>query len=95
VGLEIKIMITFSRTDPVNAFTPLYSASLAEAAQRFSGSTPGLYASSVPVFASTVGDRPGRALLPTTAIDTSRALIRKPSNSTHLAALAVSAASSD
>jgi signal transduction histidine kinase len=74
VGLEIKIVDYRSFTnDPVNAFTPLYSASLADgrsAVQRIDSKD--LYASSVPVFAST-----GEAIalieahLPTKAIDTS------------------------
>jgi signal transduction histidine kinase len=74
VGLEIKIIDYRSFTnDPVNDFTPLYSASLADgrsAVQRINSKD--LYASSVPVFAST-----GEAIalieahLPTTAIDTS------------------------
>jgi signal transduction histidine kinase len=74
VGIEIKIVDYRSYTnDPVNAFTPLYSASLADgrsAVQRINSKE--LYASSVPVFAST-----GEAIalieahLPTTAIDTS------------------------
>jgi signal transduction histidine kinase len=73
VGLEIKIVDYRSFTnDPVNAFTPLYSASLADgrsAVQRINSRD--LYAASVPVFAST-----GEAIalieahLPTTAIDT-------------------------
>lgn len=72
VGLEIKIIDYRSFTnDPVNAFTPLYSASLADgrsAVQRINSKE--LYASSVPVFAST-----GEAIalieahLPTKAID--------------------------
>lgn len=74
VGLEIKINDYRDFTnDPVNAFTPLYSASLADgrsAVQRINSKD--LYASSVPVFAST-----GEAIalieahLPTTAIDSS------------------------
>jgi signal transduction histidine kinase len=74
VGLEVKIIDYRSFTnDPVNAFTPLYSASLADgrsAVQRIDSKS--LYAASVPVFAST-----GEAIalieahLPTTAIDTS------------------------
>jgi signal transduction histidine kinase len=74
VGLEIKLIDYRSFTnDPVNAFTPLYSASLADgrsAVQRIN--TKDLYAASVPVFAST-----GEAIallqadLPTNAIDTS------------------------
>jgi signal transduction histidine kinase len=74
VGLEIKLVDYRSFTnDPVNAFTPLYSASLADgrsAVQRIDSKA--LYASSVPVFAST-----GEAIalieahLPTDAIDSS------------------------
>jgi signal transduction histidine kinase len=74
VGLEIKIIDYRSYTnEPVNAFTPLYSASLADgrsAVQRVDAKQ--LYASSVPIFAST-----GEAIalieahLPTAAIDTS------------------------
>jgi signal transduction histidine kinase len=81
VGLEIKIVDYRSFTnDPVNAFTPLYSASLADgrsAVQRID--SKGVYASSVPVFAST-GEAIAlvEALLPTAAIDTSAGhLIRK------------------
>ena len=81
VGLEIKIIDYRSFTnDPVNAFTPLYSASLADgrsAVQRID--SKGIYASSVPVFAST-GEAIAlvEALLPTTAIDSSAGrLIRK------------------
>jgi signal transduction histidine kinase len=81
VGVEIKIVDYRSYTsDPVNAFTPLYSASLADgrsAVQRINSKE--LYASSVPVFAST-----GEAIalieahLPTTAIDSlAGRLIRK------------------
>jgi hypothetical protein len=72
VGLEIRIIDYRAFTnDPVNAFTPLYSASLADgrsAVQRID--SKGLYASSVPVFAST-GEAIAlvEALLPTTAID--------------------------
>jgi signal transduction histidine kinase len=74
VGLDIKLVDYRSFTsDPVNAFTPLYSASLADgrsAVQRIDSQD--LYASSVPVFAST-----GEAIalieahLPTDAIDSS------------------------
>jgi signal transduction histidine kinase len=74
VGLQINIIDYRSFTnDPVNAYTPLYSASLADgrsAVQRIDSKE--LYASSVPVFAST-----GEAIalveaeLPTTAIDSS------------------------
>jgi len=81
VGLEIHIIDYRSFTnDPVNAFTPLYSASLADgrsAVQRIN--SKGIYASSVPVFAST-GEAIAlvEALLPTTAIDSSAGrLIRK------------------
>jgi signal transduction histidine kinase len=74
VGLDVKLVDYRSFTnDPVNAFTPLYSASLADgrsAVQRIDAQ--GVYASSVPVFAST-GEAIAliEALLPTTAIDTS------------------------
>ncbi|HEX6508539.1 MAG TPA: HAMP domain-containing protein, partial [Chloroflexota bacterium] len=74
VGLDIKIIDYRSFTnDPVNAFTPLYSASLADgrsAVQRIDSRD--LYASSVPVFAST-GEAIAlvEAQLPTTAIDSS------------------------
>lgn len=74
VGLEINIIDYRSFTnDPVNAFTPLYSASLADgrsAVQRIDSKS--LYASSVPVFAST-GEAIAlvEAQLPTTAIDSS------------------------
>ncbi len=74
VGLEIKIVDYRSYTnDPVNALTPLYSASLADgrsAVQRIDSKE--VYASSVPVFAST-----GEAIalveahLSTAAIDSS------------------------
>jgi signal transduction histidine kinase len=81
VGLDIKLVDYRSFTnDPVNDFTPLYSASLTDgrsAVQRVN--SRGLYASSVPVFAST-----GEAIalieadLPTDAIDSSAGrLIRK------------------
>jgi signal transduction histidine kinase len=72
VGVEIKIIDYRSFTnDPVNAFTPLYSASLADgrsAVQRINSQD--LYASSVPVFAST-GEAIAliKAQLPTKAID--------------------------
>jgi len=72
VGVEIKIIDYRSFTnDPVNAFTPLYSASLADgrsAVQRINSED--LYASSVPVFAST-GEAIAliKAQLPTKAID--------------------------
>lgn len=74
VGLEIKIVDYRSFTsDPVNAFTPLYSASLADgrsAVQRIDSQS--MYASSVPVFAST-GEAIAliKAQLPTAAIDSS------------------------
>jgi len=74
VGLEIKLIDYRAFTnDPVNAFTPLYSASLADgrsAVQRIN--TKDLYAASVPVFAST-GEAIAllQANLPTNAIDTS------------------------
>jgi signal transduction histidine kinase len=74
VGLDVKIVDYRSFTnDPVNAFTPLYSAALADgrsAVQRINAQ--GVYASCVPVFAST-GEAVAlvEALLPTTAIDTS------------------------
>jgi signal transduction histidine kinase len=81
VGLDVKLVDYRSFTDdPVNAFTPLYSAALADgrsAVQRIDAQ--GVYASSVPVFAST-GEAIAliEALLPTTAIDTSAGhLIRK------------------
>ena len=74
VGLDVKIVDYRSfTTDPVNAFTPLYSAALADgrsAVQRIN--SQGVYASSVPVFAST-GEAIALidALLPTASIDTS------------------------
>lgn len=81
VGLDIKIIDYRSFTnDPVNAFTPLYSASLADgrsAVQRVD--VKATYASSVPIFAST-GEAIAliQAQLPTAAIDTSAGrLIRK------------------
>ena len=73
VGLEIKLIDYRSFTnDPVNAFTPLYSAALADgrsAVQRINSQS--VYASSVPVFAST-GEAIAliEVLLPTAAIDT-------------------------
>jgi signal transduction histidine kinase len=73
VGIEVKLVDYRSfTTDPVNAFTSLYSAALADgrsAVQRIN--SQGLYASAVPVFAST-GEAIAliEALLPTTAIDT-------------------------
>ncbi len=74
VGLEINIVDYRSFTnDPVNAFTPLFSASLADgrsAVQRIEAR--GLYASSVPIFAST-GEAIAliEAQLPTASIDSS------------------------
>ena len=72
VGVEIKIVDYRAFTnDPVNDFTPLYSASLADgrsAVQRINSQD--LYAASVPVFAST-GEAIAliRSQLPTKAID--------------------------
>jgi signal transduction histidine kinase len=94
VGLEIKLLDYRSFTnDPVNAYTPLYSAALADgrsAVQRIA--SKGQYAASVPVFAST-GEAIAllQALLPTDAIDSSSGrLIRKLLVTTLiLAALAV------
>jgi signal transduction histidine kinase len=81
VGLDITLVDYRSFTnDPVNAFTPLYSASLADgrsAVQRIDSRE--LYASSVPVFAST-GEAIAliEAYLPTNAIDSSAGrLVRK------------------
>ena len=74
VGLEVKLVDYRSFTnDPVNAFTPLYSAALADgrsAVQRINSQD--VYASTVPVFAST-GEAIAliEVLLPTAAIDTS------------------------
>ena len=74
VGLDVKLVDYRSFTsDPVNAFTPLYSAALADgrsAVQRIN--SQGLYASCIPVFAST-GEAIAliEVLLPTAAIDTS------------------------
>jgi len=74
VGVDVKLVdYRAFTTDPVNAFTPLYSAALADgrsAVQRIN--SQGVYASCVPVFAST-GEAVAlvEALLPTTAIDTS------------------------
>jgi signal transduction histidine kinase len=74
VGLEVKIIDYRSFTnDPVNAFTPLYSAALADgrsAVQRIN--SQGVYASCAPMFAST-GEAIAliEVLLPTAAIDTS------------------------
>jgi signal transduction histidine kinase len=73
VGLEVKLVDYRSFTnDPVNEFTSLYSAALADgrsAVQRIN--SQGLYASCVPVFAST-GEAIAliEVLLPTAAIDT-------------------------
>lgn len=94
VGVEIKLVDYRSFTnDPVNAYTPLYSAALADgrsAVQRIT--SKGQYAASVPVFAST-GEAIAllEALLPTDAIDSSSSrLIRKLLVTTLiLAALAV------
>jgi signal transduction histidine kinase len=73
VGIDVKLVDYRSYTnDPVNAFTPLYSAALADGrAAVLRISSQGVYASSVPVFAST-GEAIAliEALLPTTAIDT-------------------------
>jgi len=94
VGVEIRLVDYRSYTnDPVNAFTPLYSASLADghsAVQRID--SKGLYASSVPLFSST-----GEAIaliqadLPTAAIDSStgRLIRRLLVTALILAALAV------
>ena len=74
VGLDIRFVDYRSYTnDPVNAFTPLYSASLADgrsAVQRIESEE--VYAASVPVFAST-GEAIAllEARLPTAAIDSS------------------------
>jgi signal transduction histidine kinase len=74
VGLDVKLIDYRSFTnDPVNAFTPLYSAALADgrsAVQRVNSQA--VYASCVPVFAST-GEAIAliEVLLPTAAIDTS------------------------
>jgi signal transduction histidine kinase len=74
VGLEVKLVDYRSFTnDPVNAFTPLYSAALADgrsAVQRIN--SQGVYASCIPVFAST-GEAIAliEVLLPTAAIDMS------------------------
>jgi signal transduction histidine kinase len=74
VGLEVKLVDYRSFTnDPVNAFTSLYSTALADgrsAVQRIN--SQGIYASAVPVFAST-GEAIAliEVLLPTAAIDTS------------------------
>jgi signal transduction histidine kinase len=94
VGVDVKLIDYRSFTnDPVNAFTSLYSAALADgrsAVQRID--SQGVYASAAPVFAST-GEAIAliEALLPTTAIDTSAGhLVRKLLVTTLiLAALAV------
>jgi signal transduction histidine kinase len=81
VGMKIRLVDYRSFTDdPVNAFTPLYSAALTDgrsAVQRIQ--SQGVYASTVPVFAST-GEAVAliEARLPTAAIDSSAGhLIRK------------------
>jgi len=94
VGLEIRLIDYRSFTnDPVNPYTSLYSAALADgrsAVQRINSKEQ--YASAVPVFAST-GEAIAllEALLPTDAIDSSAGrLIRKLLVTTLiLAALAV------
>jgi signal transduction histidine kinase len=72
VGLDVKLVDYRSYTnDPVNPFTPLYSAALADGRSAVLRITSqGVYASTVPVFAST-GEAIAlvEALLPTTAID--------------------------
>ncbi len=79
VGLEIKLIDYRSFTnDPVNAFTPLYSASLADgrsAVQRINSKD--LYASSVPVFAST-GE--AIALLEAQSADQRDRYLRRPAD---------------
>jgi signal transduction histidine kinase len=74
VGLDVKLIDYRSFTnDPVNAFTPLYSAALADGRSAVQRINPqAVYASSVPVFAST-GEAIAliEVLLPTAAIDTS------------------------
>lgn len=81
VGLDVRLVDYRSYTDdPVNAFTPLYSAALADgrsAVQRIESQR--VYASAVPVFAST-GEAIAliEALLPTASIDSAAGhLIRK------------------
>ena len=94
VGVEITLVDYRSFTnDPVNTYTPLYSAALSDgrsAVQRIA--SKGQYASSVPIFASS-GEAIAllEALLPTDAIDSSSGrLIRKLLVTTLiLAALAV------
>ena len=94
VGVEIKLLDYRSFTnDPVNAYTPLYSAALSDgrsAVQRIASKSQ--YAASVPMFAST-GEAIAllQALLSTDAIDSSSGLlIRKLLVTTSiLAALAV------
>ncbi|MGH8209784.1 MAG: HAMP domain-containing protein, partial [Steroidobacteraceae bacterium] len=79
VGLAVQLVDYRSFTnDPVNAFTSLYSAALADgrsAVQRIDSQA--VYASSVPVFAST-GEAIAliEVLLPTAAIDTSSSHLR-------------------
>lgn len=74
VGLDVKLVDYRSFTnDPVNAFTPLYSAALADgrsAVQRIS--SQGVYAACVPVFTST-GEAIAlvEVLLPTAVLDLS------------------------
>ena len=74
VGLEVKLVdYRAFTTDPVNAFTPLYSAALADgrsAVQRINSQA--VYAACVPVFSAT-GEAIAliEVLLPTTVIDTS------------------------
>ena len=74
VGLDVKLVDYRSYTnDPVNPFTPLYSAALADGRSAVLRITSqGVYASTIPVFAST-GEAIAliEALLPTAAIDTS------------------------
>ena len=74
VGLDVKLVDYRAFTnDPVNAFTPLYSAALADgrfAVQRID--SQGVYASCVPVFSAT-GEAIAliEVLLPTTVVDAS------------------------
>ena len=74
VGLDVKLVDYRAFTnDPVNAFTPLYSAALADgrfAVQRID--SQGVYASCVPVFSAT-GEAIAliEVLLPTTFVDAS------------------------
>ena len=96
VGAEVRLIDYRSYTNgPVGAFTPLYSAALADghsAVQRVSSQE--VYAAAVPVFASS-GEAIAliEALLPTSAIDTSAAhlLHKLLLVALILAALAVSA----